>query len=210
MAQRSTGFYSVLSLPTAYTLFERAIGALKGRATVLRESVRPRPGQRILDIGCGPGDVLGFLPPGVRYVGFDESKAYIHAARTRFGHRGEFYCERVEEKNLENHASFDIVLAFGILHHLDDTEALHLFRLAHHALKPGGSLFTLDGCYTPNQSPLARWLLSMDRGKNVRTEEGYRELAATTFADVRLVLRHDLFRIPYTLLVLECRRGVTT
>jgi SAM-dependent methyltransferase len=205
MAQTTKGLYSVLSLPSVYSLFETAIGALRGRATVIRESVRPRPCDRILDIGCGPGDVVGFLPPGVRYVGFDDSEAYIHAARRRFGHRAEFYCERVGDKRVENLASFDIVLAFGILHHLDDPEALHLLRLAHDALKPGGRLFTLDGCYAPGQSRVARWLLSRDRGKNVRTEEGYRELAAARFTDVRPVLRHDLFRIPYTILILECR-----
>jgi SAM-dependent methyltransferase len=169
--------------------------------------VAPRPGDRILDIGCGPGDVVDFLPEGVHYVGFAESDTYLRSARKRFGHRAEFYCERVGDKQLQELASFDIVLAFGVLHHLDDTRALQLFRLAHQALKPGGRLFTIDGCYLQGQSFLARWLLNKDRGKNVRSEGGYRALADAVFSDVCPSLHHRLFRVPYTILVLECYRA---
>jgi SAM-dependent methyltransferase len=206
MSQTTKGLYSLLSLPKLYSLFEIAIGALAGRKRVIREIVRPRLGDRILDIGCGPGDVVGFLPKEVEYVGFDESAAYIRSARKNFGHRATFYCARVGEQTLAEQGNFDIVLAFGILHHLNDWETEHLFRLAYRGLKPGCRLYTLDGCYVPGQSPLARWLLSKDRGKNVRTQEEYVRLARTVFTDVTPVIRHDLFRVPYTLLILECRR----
>jgi SAM-dependent methyltransferase len=205
MAQSTGGLYSILSLPRAYSLYQSLVGGLRSRERVIREYVGPAAGDRILDIGCGPGDVVGYLPPGTRYVGFDESEEYIRAARNRFGDRAEFHCARVEEQSLEAQGEFDIVLAFGILHHLDDPEALQLFRLAARGLRPGGRLFTLDGCYVPGQSRVARWLLARDRGKNVRTEDEYLRLARTVYADVRPAIRHDLFRIPYTILVLECR-----
>jgi SAM-dependent methyltransferase len=206
MAQTTGGLYSILSLPSAYSLYQTAVGGLRCRERVIREHVRPRDGDRILDIGCGPGDVVGYLPPGARYVGFDESAAYVRSARRRFGDRAEFHCARVEEKTLEAQGEFDVVLAFGILHHLGDAEALQLFRLAAQGLKSGGRLFTLDGCYVAGQSRVARWFLKRDRGKNVRTEEEYLRLARAAYADVTPSLRHDLFRIPYTILILECRR----
>ena len=53
---------------------------------------------------------------------------------------------------------------------------------------------------------MARWFLARDRGKNVRTEAEYLRLARQSYADVTPSLRHDLFRIPYTILILECRR----
>lgn len=206
MAQTNGGLYPVLGLPFVYTVFESAIGALAARRRVIREHVRPKPGERILDIGCGPGDVVRFLPARVQYVGFDESAAYIETARRRFGHRARFYCERVREKTLAEGERFDIVLAFGILHHLDDPEAIALFRLAGQALRPGGRLFTLDGCFVPGQSRWARWLLRFDRGKNVRTQEEYLSLIGSEFTDVQAAIRNDIFWIPYTALVLQCRR----
>ena len=74
MAQTTGGLYAILSRPTVYSLFEAFIGALTARERVIREYVRPKAGDHILDIGCGPGDVVGFLPEGVRYVGFDEQR----------------------------------------------------------------------------------------------------------------------------------------
>ena len=68
---------------------------------------------------------------------------------------------------------FDIVLALGVLHHLDDNEALTLFQIAHDAMKPGGRLVTIDGVWTDDQSHIVKYLLSRDRGRFVRSEAGY-------------------------------------
>jgi SAM-dependent methyltransferase len=196
--------YRALGLPAVYRLVGRFVGETdKGAFT--REHIRARAGQRMLDIGCGPADILRDLPR-VDYTGFDANPEYIEAAKHAYGDRGRFYCGRVSEESLTEHAGFDIVTAIGVLHHLDDDEAAKLFRLAHGALVPGGRLVTLDPCYASGQSPIARFLISRDRGRYVRDERGYRDLASRVFADVRPVVRNDILRIPYTHLVLECQK----
>jgi SAM-dependent methyltransferase len=205
MAQRTQALYAILSLPQVYSFYQFVTGARAGHRRVIQEIVRPKPGDRVLEIGCGPGDLFAYMPEGVEYVGFDESEAYIRTARKRFGARATFRCQRVSEATLGKQGEFDVVLAFGILHHLDDGEAEQLFRLAGHALEPGGSLFTLDGCYAPGQPRIARWLLDSDRGKNVRTEDGYVRLARSVFSEIRPVMFHDLLHIPSTAVALECR-----
>jgi SAM-dependent methyltransferase len=197
--------YKALGVPVVYRTYSRLIGG-NDRGKFSREHVRPTPGQRVLDIGCGTADALQYLP-AVDYTGFDANPDYIEAAKRSYGDRGRFYCQRVSEESLAEHAGFDVVLAVGVLHHLDDGEAEHLFRLAHVALKPGGTLVTLDPCFAEGQSPIARLLASFDRGRYVRDVNAYRRIADRVFSDIRQFVRSDFLPIPYTHLVLECTRG---
>lgn len=196
---------TTLRVPLVYRAFQNLVVAPRKRSLFVDEYVRPLSGHRILDIGCGPADILAHLPP-CDYIGVDLSPRYIQSARARFGTQGTFHCLPVRELTVQNPASFDIVLAKGVIHHLDDDETRGLFAVAHAALKPSGRFVSVDPCYVPDQSILTRCLLGMDRGKFVRTQLDYLELVPHTFADVRSTIRHDLNRIPYTHVILECSR----
>lgn len=197
---------SLLSFPEAYRLLMRALGGEKSTTIYLAEYVKPSCGERVLDLGCGPADMLSFLGD-VTYTGLDVSPEYIAAAKRRFGTRGRFWCADVGLASLEQERSqFDLVLATGVLHHLDDERACSLFDLAHLALRPGGRLITLDGCYVPEQSSIARWMLDKDRGKFIRPRSEYTRLAARRFPELESFVRHDLLRTPYTHLIMRCRK----
>ena len=92
----------------------------------------------------------------------------------------------------------------GVLHHLDDEDALQLFGTAHEVLAEHGRLITFDAAFAPGQHPLARWIIRHDRGKNVRTEAEMLALATRRFPATKAELRHDFLRIPYTHIILEC------
>ena len=194
---------SILAFPSVYRLFGRLVAG-NVRTVYTREFVKAEPGQRVLDLGCGPGDVLDHLPD-VDYVGIDINPRYVRAAQTRFGQRGTFRHEDVADTVVRDAGSFDIVMANGLLHHLTDDEVRQLLTLAQRALKPGGRLVTFDGCFVPGQSRLARLLLRMDRGRFVRTQEAYAALTSAVFGEVECHLRDDLIRIPYTHLIMVCR-----
>lgn len=205
MSHRDTGLLALLKKASNYRLLQHLLLRSDTRRRVVRELLRPYPGCRILDIGCGPADILEELPPDIgAYHGFDMNPAYIEAARNRWGSRGRFECQRVDEAALPQPGSYDIVLATGILHHLDDREATRLFEVARHALRPGGWVVTYDNVYIENQNPVARWLIARDRGQAVRTQSGYEALARPYFQQVESVLLHDTLRLPYTILVMRC------
>ncbi|NJP08454.1 MAG: methyltransferase domain-containing protein [Leptolyngbyaceae cyanobacterium RU_5_1] len=203
MNQTTRDIRSILSIPAVYRLLQNVVAGSSAYVGFVQEYIRPHPGDRILDIGCGPGDILSYLGD-VEYVGFDENPSYIESAKARFGDRATLYCSRVSTETLEQKAYFDIVLAVAILHHLDDMEALQLCELARIALKPSGRFISLDACYTQDQSPLARWIISHDRGQYIRTQEEYIKIASQVFSNIRVSIRHDRLRIPYTHIIMEC------
>ena len=198
---------SVLDFSPVYRLWDCVIGGPASRRRVVENYVRAKPGNRILDIGCGPGNMVCYFPD-TQYSGFDPNPDYIATARARYADSANFDCGRVATYSLpeEQCQCYDLTLAFGVLHHLDNEEAEQLFRLAHTALKPGGRLITYDGCYVPSQSRWARKLLSWDRGRYVRSEREYVQLASTMFGTILSNIHHDLLKIPYTMLILECER----
>ncbi|MGI9318178.1 MAG: class I SAM-dependent methyltransferase, partial [bacterium] len=160
---------------------------------------------RILDIGCGTGMLLDYLPSTVRYFGFDGSKSYIEFAKKKYGDRGVFVHQELNESNVAQYSGFDRVVAVGLLHHLDDSQAIQLFSIAKAALKPGtGEFHSIDPCYVTNQSITSRFLVNRDRGQNVRTPSQYEALAANVFSSVQLTSRNDMLRIPYNHAILQC------
>jgi hypothetical protein len=99
----------------------------------------------------------------------------------------------------------DLVLMMGLLHHLPDEECVSLLRLAKSAMKKGGKLLAMDGCYRDGQPRIARCFLDWDRGEYIRAPESYVRIAQSVFDEVTPCLRDDLFFIPtYTNMVLRC------
>ena len=196
----------IFDFPGSYRLLgEVASVFTDARVAYARQYLTVKVGERVLDLGCGPGDILSALPD-CEYVGVDVEERYIDAARRRFGGRGTFRCAALEHFVLEAPESFDLVMANGVLHHLDDLRADAMLRLAAQAMKRDGRVVTLDGCYVQGQSRVARALLRRDRGKFVREVQAYLALAGAHFGDVRSDVRHDLLSFPYTLLIMTCRR----
>jgi SAM-dependent methyltransferase len=205
-AQDESGLKRFLSAAPIYQAFQNFVGARRLYRRLVNEHIRPAPGMRVLDIGCGPAEILGELSDDVTYLGFDLSETYIEAARKRWGARGSFHCAPVNEMTVRDLPQVDVVLAVGVLHHLDDGDAERLFTLAASALGPGGRVITYDPCFATNQGALARFLVSRDRGRHVRSPDGYERLARRVFPRVAATVLNGHLRIPYTATVLCASR----
>lgn len=202
MAQITHGLRAVLSNPQVYSAFQSMMGANGARRRIVSENIRPYPGMKILDIGCGPAEILFYLPD-VEYWGVDISEPYIKKAKQNHLTRGHFYCKELTSDDIETFPPFDVVLAIGVLHHMDDETAGAVLRLARKALAVGGRLITVDPCLDESQNFIARFLVRNDRGQNVRTKAKYEELAAGSFAEIVTEIHHQVW-IPYTNCVMEC------
>ncbi len=194
----------ILAVPFVYRLFSNIVGQPNARHVYVNEYIRPDEGDRILDIGCGPGDILEYLSDSVTYLGIDMSQEYIDAARKRYGRRGNFICQKIDEQVVGEMPLFDRVIAIGVLHHLEDKDAMQLFNVAQLALKPGGRLITVDPVLFEGQPRLERYLVSKDRGEYVRSDKDYKRLIPQYFNHVETGIRSGLLHMPYSLMFMEC------
>ena len=200
-----TAARGVLSNPAIYELWSRLVGGDRSRGTLVREHVRPVPGARVLDVGCGPGDLVRYLGD-VRYVGIDASGPYVERAQRLFGRRAEFRVGDATRLD-DDLRGFDLVLAFGLVHHLDDEQARAFWGQAAQALAPEGRVVAVDPALSPGQPKLARLLISADRGGRVRPPAEYGYLAKQAFTNVDVTVRSDLLRVPYTHCIVEACAG---
>lgn len=206
MAQIVDGIRSVLSHPTVYSLFQNLMGAKSGWQNFISNFVKPFPGMVILDIGCGPCDILDYLE-NVDYFGFDISAHYISRAKEKYGDRGTFTAKLLTPEDLGDLPKFDVVICSGVLHHLDDAIAIDIIRMAFSALKPGGRFLSIDPVFESGQNPIARYLISKDRGQNVRTRAEYGVLARSVFPEIEVTVRHKAW-IPYTHCFMVCTKSI--
>jgi SAM-dependent methyltransferase len=193
---------AALANPLIYRISQSAFGAERARRKYAAEYVRARQGDRILDIGCGTGDILRHLPR-VEYVGFDLSEEYISHARGQNLPGAEFHQADVNDVDLSDYGSFDVVMSFGVVHHLDDEGAEKLITKAGAALKPAGRVVTIDPVLVTGQARIARWLIERDRGRYVRAPQAYNSLWSGHFSEVRQHIVSNLLRIPYTHCIIE-------
>jgi len=97
-------------------------------------SFRIPPGERVLEIGCGCGDLLLALRPGFG-VGIDFSEKIIAFARDRHGNRPEvsFFCADAHDFVLPGNETFDYIIMSDLINDLWDVQAVfaHVRRFCH-------------------------------------------------------------------------------
>ncbi len=115
------------------------------RLSAVRELVAPRPGDRILDLGCAAGAVSHFLSTfGCETVGVDAEPLAIDTARALFPGLA-FEVADVTDLPFPD-ASFDKAVAADLVEHLEDPAFRSLLLETSRVLVPGGTL----SIYTPN------------------------------------------------------------
>jgi ubiquinone/menaquinone biosynthesis C-methylase UbiE len=134
--------------PILYDYFHRLLG-LESYHRRLVEQVRIRPGLRVLEIGCGTGNLAILakrLHPDAEVVGLDPDPKALDHARRKAGRAGlSVRLDRGLAQELPYpDASFDAALSAFMFHHLGPEEKRRTLREVLRVLKPGGSLHLVD------------------------------------------------------------------
>jgi 2-polyprenyl-3-methyl-5-hydroxy-6-metoxy-1,4-benzoquinol methylase len=154
----------------------KGLSRLKARQV---ERLAPQPGLRVLDLGCGRGEVLlACALRGATVAGIDYSPAAVEISRDTLARVPGADVRHGDVTRLPwPEGSFDRVLSGDVIEHLDPADGEAMLREAHRVLAPGGMLVLHTA---PNLLflrvtwPLARWpLLAAGHGESVRRLESW-------------------------------------
>jgi len=137
--------YDAEFMATLADKYERRTRWTRMRLANVRELVDPRPGERVLDVGCAAGSMAHFLSTfGCDAVGMDSAPTSIAIARELYP---EITFELADCSDMPfPAASFDKVVAADLTEHLDDETLEGMFRDSFRVLRRGGTL----SIHTPN------------------------------------------------------------
>ena len=143
-----------------YDFFTRlmGLGVDRPNSRMLVEMAKIKPGDKILDVGCGTGNLTltAKMVAGASGSanGIDASPEMIHVAREkakRSGIEAVFELGLIEKMPYPD-ASFDVVISRLVIHHLPDDLKRQGFAEIFRALKPGGRCFLAD--FNPPANPV--------------------------------------------------------
>jgi trans-aconitate methyltransferase len=116
------------------TLYEESFGIITQFGAGVVELLAPRPGERIVDLGCGTGGLTAQIAAaGADVLGIDSSEAMIARARELYPHL-RFEVAKGEDFAVEE--PVDAVFSSAALHWMSPPEAVA--ASVARALKPGG------------------------------------------------------------------------
>ena len=135
MTQATSDIRSIRSPPSIYSRFQHLVGAEHARRYVCIEYIRVQPEDIIVDLGCGPADILSHLEDRATNFGFDLSQTYIDSALLRFPHSGIFSCRDLTSLPRNEIPPCQFAIAVGVLHHLYDEQATARIKISTHGLR---------------------------------------------------------------------------
>lgn len=149
---------------------------------------------RVVDIGCGPSDIIDYLKKGVVpsfYLGIDISDKYLITATNKAKNKGldckflKFDLTKLADSdygdelvNILNKFKVNHVLLIGVLHHISDFDIQVLFRLLYKC-KYINSIHAQDVVFIPNNL-INNFFAKIDRGQFVRTTKQYADVINTS------------------------------
>jgi len=204
MSQRKSSIYNLINNPLVYKIIQKVMSGTSLRANIVRNYIKKK-NVKILDIGCGPAEILENISD-CEYYGYDIDSRSIRYARKKYVKKNyHFYNKKFDKNEIKKLPTFDYIIFFGILHHLEEKEIFTLLTLCKKKMKRDCKLLTEDPILVNDQNIFAKYLIKNDRGKNVRKKKEYLSILKKHFKNVKSKITHQTF-VPYTWFTTVCRK----
>ena len=147
------------------------MGVNRPNSRMVIELAKVKPGDKLLDVGCGTGSLTLTAKSTVgtsgAVYGIDAAPEMIEAARRKAkqdGFDAVFEVGLVEKIPFPD-ATFDVVVSRLVIHHLPDDLKRKAFAEIFRALKPGGRFLVAD--FRPPTNPILRHVTSALVGQHM-------------------------------------------
>ena len=154
------GVRAVLSSPAVYDAFQWLMGGHVGRTDFARTMVRAAPGLRACSTSAAaPGTCSTTCRPACTITAGTSARRTSPPRARALAAGGSSACGLLTEAEVAAEPPYDVVIASGVLHHLDDGEVRALARLARLAVRAGGRFVSIDPVMTtrPDTRSRASW-----------------------------------------------------
>ena len=136
--------------------------AQRAKLDLICRKLRLKPGDRLLDVGCGWGALImhAAREHGVTALGITLSDAQATLARERIQAEGladRCTVEIRDYRHLQDHALFDRISSVGMVEHVGVENLPTYFAALHAALKPGGLLLNHGIVSVTESRPKGKW-----------------------------------------------------
>ena len=187
-----------------YKVFQFSVSR-SGTAKVIRDEIlKPSNVVNVLDFGCGIGyHANEYLESS--YLGIEPLENCVHKANVLYSRPTAKFIvgDHTALKSIPD-STYDLVIAIGVLHHIDNLIFGEFVKESKRILKSGGRLTTFDPVLHEKQSLISRWVVKRDRGQWVRNKDEYMSVVLSHFkTNVNSRIYTNLLRIPYDHIAIE-------
>lgn len=160
------------------SIFLRKIVELNFREQkcIIREHFNALPQDRVLDFGCGTGELSVFFSPE-QYTGIDIDSHNIAYAKKHY--RGNFLVADGTKLPFTD-KSFTKILIVGVFHHLNDAQSIEAIREIKRVLAPEGIVLCMED--TMSRSWITELMHKIDQGDYIKSFDSWHKMFQNEFA----------------------------
>ena len=187
---------NILQGPFVYNLQQNIFGANDLKRSVIESEVDLLEIKTVLDLGCGIGDSTRLFENfDINYLGIDLSKSRIDYAKNNFKSEKNMF-KQISVQAFQAEEVFDLVLCFGLIHHLSETEAIKLIKEINRKELKFKKIIFLDPVKVKRQGIIATIFHKLDIGQNIKTQEGYKKYFKNFNIKSEIVYSNKIIKLP--------------
>jgi SAM-dependent methyltransferase len=205
--------YKILELSSVYDNIQKLLGYERYQSKIYNNYIKEnlKSSSKVLDLGCGTSSIVKHFNEINFYLGIDNNKDYLSKAENNLREKKitslllNLDLERHQIDKVVSERGFNLILLFGVMHHIPDNELLSLLENIKKLAGNECRLITADPAIYKAQNYIPKIIAKLDRGRYVRSPDEYRNILkkATNIVKDDLILSDML--IPSEAFVSVCQ-----